>query len=102
MWCPDCVAVEALLCNTFKMIDTTSPEQPKPTSEGSSSSKPRAKIIYVGNKQAWKTPENEYRHLPYQLTAIPTVLKLDGDRIIARIVEDDILDTQKLAKFLKT
>ena len=59
-----------------------------------------ADIIYL-DRPDWKSPANKYRQAPWKLTGIPTVLKFDSQgAIVARIEDEDILDQEKLGKFL--
>ncbi|RDW69254.1 hypothetical protein BP6252_08274 [Coleophoma cylindrospora] len=86
MWCPDCRDVESTLASTFKLDQA----------EGA-----QAEIIYL-TRPDWKSPANQYRHAPWNLTGIPTVLKFSPQgAIVAKIEDADILDPAKLAAFLK-
>ncbi|KAI6047870.1 hypothetical protein EDC04DRAFT_2556120 [Pisolithus marmoratus] len=60
MWCPDCVAVERLVNETF-----------------APASSPSAVLVYVGKKAEWKSQDNAFRKDPWYLTAIPTIVKLN-------------------------
>ncbi|KAI0334416.1 hypothetical protein GY45DRAFT_1318433 [Cubamyces sp. BRFM 1775] len=79
LWCPDCVAVENVVQQTFGSADG-----------------PSAVIVYVGQRTAWKTPSNPYRAGPWNVNSIPTVIRSrDG----ARLVEEEI--SERLAAFVR-
>lgn len=85
MWCPDCVAVEQLVNETF-----------------AAESSPPAAIVYVGQKAEWKSQDNAFRKDPWHLTAIPTIVRLnDAGEEISRLVEDDFLDPTKFSSFVQ-
>ncbi|ESK92668.1 duf953 domain protein [Moniliophthora roreri MCA 2997] len=65
LWCPDCRKVESLVKDTFSTPDA-----------------PPAVIVYVGDKPAWKTLSNVFRGEPWNLTSIPTIVKLINVRTI--------------------
>ncbi|OCH89557.1 hypothetical protein OBBRIDRAFT_813135 [Obba rivulosa] len=80
LWCPDCVAVENLVQEVFGP-------------EGG----PSGLIVYVGQRSEWKTPNNPFRGAPWNVNAIPTVIRIrDG----ARLVETEI--ARELASFVKS
>lgn len=61
MWCPDCVAVESLVRETFEGVDA-----------------PKGIIHWVGQREEWKLPggaENEARKV-WGVTGVPTVMKI--------------------------
>ncbi|KAF8846117.1 hypothetical protein BDN67DRAFT_880641, partial [Paxillus ammoniavirescens] len=59
LWCPDCVAVEKLIVDTF-----------------GSEHGPSAALVYVGQRSVWKSPDNIFRKEPWNVTSIPTIIKL--------------------------
>ncbi|KXN88834.1 Thioredoxin-like protein Clot [Leucoagaricus sp. SymC.cos] len=65
MWCPDCLAVDSLVKETF-----------------SKETAPDALIVYVGDKPQWRAESNPYRKEPWSLQSIPTIVKLEDVRII--------------------
>jgi len=66
MWCPDCLAVKEVVEETFDKEDA-----------------PSALVIYVGQKPEWKSPKNEWRHQPWDVQTIPTIVRLhDGKRLV--------------------
>jgi len=79
MWCPDCRAVEDLVKETFEK-------------EGA----PSAEIIYVGQREEWKTPKNQWRKHPWNVQSIPTIVRVRDDE---RLVEGEIKD--RLQDFIK-
>ncbi|TBU49980.1 hypothetical protein BD309DRAFT_946134 [Dichomitus squalens] len=79
LWCPDCVAVEDLVKQTFE------------SAEG-----PSGTIVYVGQRSEWKTPSNPFRAQPWNVQSVPTVIRIrDG----ARLVEQEI--REKLESFIR-
>ncbi|KAF9469803.1 hypothetical protein BDZ94DRAFT_28887 [Collybia nuda] len=72
-WCPDCRNVEDLVQNTFG------------TSDG-----PSGVIVYVGDRLQWKSPSNVFRNEPWNLTDIPTIVRLQDGTERSRIVEKEI------------
>lgn len=83
LWCRDCRDVDPLVKEVF------SPE------EG-----PSALIVYVGNRQQWKTPENIWRQGPWNVTGVPSVVRIENGQIMDRLVEDDV--APKLKEFVAT
>ncbi|KIJ66206.1 hypothetical protein HYDPIDRAFT_109190 [Hydnomerulius pinastri MD-312] len=85
LWCPDCVAVENLINNTF----------------GSEQS-PSAVLVYVGQKPEWKTPDNVFRKEPWNLTAIPTIIRLDeAGEEIGRLVDGQNSISEEVSSFIQ-
>ncbi|KAG6332070.1 hypothetical protein ID866_7024, partial [Astraeus odoratus] len=85
LWCPDCVAVERLINQTFTAKES-----------------PPALLVYVGQRDEWRSKDNIFRGAPWHLTAIPTIIKLNeaGDEI-DRLVENDVQDPGKFALFVR-
>ncbi|KAF8078972.1 hypothetical protein FPV67DRAFT_1402857 [Lyophyllum atratum] len=78
-WCPDCRDVEDLVRETFGL-----------------DASPSALIVYVGDRAEWKSPSNVLRAEPWNLTDIPTIVRVrDG----ARLVESEIAGG--LSEFVK-
>ncbi|KAI0778713.1 hypothetical protein BD413DRAFT_609285 [Trametes elegans] len=66
LWCPDCVAVERLVQETFGSPDG-----------------PSGAIVYVGQRAEWKTPSNPFRAEPWNVSSIPTVIRTrDGAQLV--------------------
>lgn len=83
MWCPDCVDVEPSVREAFEGKD-----------------KADALLFYVGKKEEWRTPENVAR-VDWKVSGIPTIIKLQEGKEIARVTETEILDSGKWQAFLK-
>ncbi|OWZ67703.1 hypothetical protein AYX15_01376 [Cryptococcus neoformans] len=83
MWCPDCRAVENVVKETFDAPD-----------------KPNAAIFWVGNRQEWRTPNNQAR-TEWNVNSVPTILRLENGKETGRLVEDEILDKARLQAFIK-
>lgn len=71
LWCPDCVAVDRTIQDTFRPQDG-----------------PSAVIVYVGQKPEWKTPSNIFRGEPWQVTSVPTVIKVKNSKVAGRLDSD--------------
>ncbi|KAF5385327.1 hypothetical protein D9615_001194 [Tricholomella constricta] len=86
-WCPvpissDCRDVEDLVRQTFGADES-----------------PSALIVYVGDRTEWKSPSSIFRAEPWNLTDIPTIIRLRNGAEEARLVEKDIAGG--LAEFVK-
>ncbi|KAG1783576.1 hypothetical protein EV702DRAFT_4583 [Suillus placidus] len=68
LWCPDCVAVDRTIQDTFGPEDG-----------------PSAVIVYVGRKPEWKTPSNIFRGEPWQVTSVPTIIKVEDSKVTSRL-----------------
>ncbi|TFK30947.1 hypothetical protein FA15DRAFT_699361 [Coprinopsis marcescibilis] len=74
MWCPDCRAVDSLIQETF------GPDGPT------------ALIVYTGTRQQWKTPANIFRQEPWNITGVPSVVRVkDGERLVESQVTQERL-----------
>ncbi|THV07462.1 hypothetical protein K435DRAFT_833363 [Dendrothele bispora CBS 962.96] len=82
LWCPDCQDVEELVKRTFEPEDA-----------------PPALIVYVGDRNTWKSPSNVFRKAPWSLSSIPTIIKMKDGKEEARLVESEI--SSKLESFIK-
>jgi len=83
LWCPDCVVVDDLLQQTFSSADS-----------------PDALIIYVGDRPTWKASSNAFRSDPWKVSDIPTIIKVQNGKEVARLVDTEI--AEKLVEFIKT
>ncbi|KAG8219581.1 hypothetical protein J3R82DRAFT_532, partial [Butyriboletus roseoflavus] len=85
LWCPDCLAAEDLIRNTF-----------------GSEQGPPAVLAYVGQRSDWKTPDNIFRKEPWKVKVIPTIIKLDeAGEEIGRLVDGQNLISEELASFIQ-
>ncbi|KIK87035.1 hypothetical protein PAXRUDRAFT_691165 [Paxillus rubicundulus Ve08.2h10] len=84
LWCPDCVAVEKLIVDTFNL------------EQG-----PSAVLVYVGQRSEWKSPDNIFRKEPWNVTSIPTIIKLNNaGQETGRLVDGQNLVSEELSSFL--
>jgi len=83
MWCPDCLAIDDLVQQTFSPEDA-----------------PSALIVYVGDKPEWKSPTNVFRGAPWNVSSIPTIIKLQNSEEAGRLVESEI-QKESLAAFVR-
>jgi len=70
MWCPDCRAVEDIVKATFAV-------------DG-----PAALVVYVGNREQWKSPLNIYRQVPWKITNVPTIVRLREGEDVGRLASE--------------
>ncbi|KAJ3789258.1 hypothetical protein GGU10DRAFT_305476 [Lentinula aff. detonsa] len=70
MWCPDCLAVEDLVKNTFSSEDA-----------------PSALIIYTGDRPTWKSPSNVFRSGPFGVQCVPSIVKIQNGKEVTRLVD---------------
>ncbi|KAL4069841.1 hypothetical protein V8B97DRAFT_642292 [Scleroderma yunnanense] len=74
LWCGDCAAVEELVNETFR---------PEDGQQGI--------LVYVGLKVEWKSADSIFRGEPWNLTAIPTIIKLNKVRQFTTLFCNKIL-----------
>jgi len=84
MWCPECRAVEKLVKETFSADDG-----------------PEALVVYVGNRDQWKSPLNIYRQKPWKLTNVPTIVRLQDGQDVGRLPSESAI-IERLSDFVKT
>ncbi|KAK0564506.1 hypothetical protein OC861_004251 [Tilletia horrida] len=80
-WCPDCRDAEPAVHSVFG----TGPDGDGPVGH----------MIYVGDKPAWRDPQNQYRN-EYSISSIPTILRWENGKETARLEEYDCQDEGKL------
>ncbi|KAH9452287.1 hypothetical protein MJO28_008849 [Puccinia striiformis f. sp. tritici] len=118
MWCPDCEEMEINLQNVIKYreLDAIDSPQKAVTDSVKKNKKPQLPFlvyIYVGDRDQWRSAENPFRLSPWNLTKIPTVLKLaptisssdnsTKDQISfqeEKLIEKEAIDFKKLLDFL--
>ncbi|KAF7966220.1 hypothetical protein HWV62_39485 [Athelia sp. TMB] len=87
LWCPDCRDIDPIVQSTFD------------------ANGPSALIVYVGQKSEWKRPaENIYRTEPWNITGVPTILKLEKitqGKITDRLEGENDAIIKKLAALKK-
>ncbi|CAG7850279.1 SubName: Full=Uncharacterized protein {ECO:0000313/EMBL:CCA71331.1} [Serendipita indica DSM 11827] len=82
MWCPDCRKVKSTIDWLFAGED-----------------KPPAYVIYVGSKAEWKLPAQNHYRTDWKVDGVPTMLRFKNGKEVARLVEDEILDSTALGQF---
>ncbi|GAA5930623.1 hypothetical protein JCM1841_006820 [Sporobolomyces salmonicolor] len=88
-WCPDCLATQSAI------------EQRVPESNST--------LVYVGERQQWKTPDNPFRKAPFNISKIPTIVRVEqgGEALhgslesAPRLVEGELRDDAKFEQFVK-
>ncbi|GAA5868403.1 hypothetical protein JCM1840_006980 [Sporobolomyces johnsonii] len=88
-WCPDCLATQSAI------------EQRVPESNST--------LVYVGERDQWKTPENPFRKAPFNISKIPTIVRVEqgGESLqgslesALRLVEGELRDETKFEQFVK-
>ncbi|KAN0061794.1 hypothetical protein ACQY0O_005787 [Thecaphora frezii] len=84
-WCPDCVDTQPTLQRVFVDNAATNSAQ--------------AYLILVGERAEWKTPDNKYRK-EYALKYIPTILKIQDGKEVARLEDHACKSVEKLSAFV--
>ncbi|BGP14563.1 hypothetical protein JCM10213_001912 [Rhodosporidiobolus nylandii] len=87
-WCPDCADVQ-------DEVERLVPER-------------RSTLVFVGQRNEWKTPENPFRQAPFSISKIPTIIRVEqgGDSVAnsldsaPRLVEADLRDADKFKQFV--
>ncbi|KAK2606666.1 hypothetical protein N8I77_005400 [Diaporthe amygdali] len=82
-WCGDCIRAEPLIQEKF------------PAGEQS-----RLTVQYAGDKETWRSPENEWRK--FGVPALPTLYKVTPDGTWSQLVEGEVYDKKKLDAFVGT
>ncbi|GAA6013717.1 hypothetical protein JCM8202_000787 [Rhodotorula sphaerocarpa] len=88
-WCPDCSEVQS-------EVDRLVPEK-------------SSTLVFVGDRDEWKKPENAFRQRPFNISKIPTIIRIQGsaDNVAAeldsapRLVESELRDKSKFEQFVK-
>ncbi|KAH0838088.1 hypothetical protein J3R83DRAFT_6332, partial [Lanmaoa asiatica] len=85
LWCPDCIAVEDLIRNTF-----------------GSEQGPSAVLVYIGQRSEWKTPDNIFRKEPWKVIAVPTIIRLgEAGEETGRLVDGQNSISKELPSFIQ-
>ncbi|GAA5905551.1 uncharacterized protein JCM6883_005366 [Sporobolomyces salmoneus] len=87
MWCGDCR-------DTQQSIEKLVPDT-------------QSQLVFVGERQEWKSPDSPWRKAPFNLSAIPTIIKVEqADSLQSsiesapRLVEGDLRDESKFKSFV--
>jgi len=83
LWCNDCRNADPIIRKVFGPDDG-----------------PEGLIIYVGDKVRWRAQVNPFRQEPWDVASIPTIIKRQNSKEIARLVEDEISE-ERLPAFVK-
>ncbi|PBP15698.1 hypothetical protein BUE80_DR013420 [Diplocarpon rosae] len=81
-WCGDCRDAEPFVNSKF------------------AESKEVVKIVYAGQRDEWRSAENQWRRAPFSITNLPTLVKVAGDGKWERLVEADVANQKKLDAFV--
>jgi len=57
--------------------------------------------VYVGNRDEWKTAENQYRQRPWKIEGVPTIVHLKDGKETGRLTEREIRDKERLGRFVE-
>ncbi|KAK9900912.1 thioredoxin-like protein [Cystobasidium minutum MCA 4210] len=82
-WCPDCQNAAPILEKTF-----------------GNDKAPRAARVMVGERPLWKSSGNVFRQDPFKISNIPTLVRIEQGSEVGRLTEGEILDQERLAKFI--
>ncbi|GAA5869026.1 hypothetical protein JCM3774_002452 [Rhodotorula dairenensis] len=88
-WCPDCSEVQ-------QEVERLVPEQ-------------NSTLVFVGDRTEWKKPDNAFRQKPFNISKIPTIIRVQGgaDNVAAsldsapRLIESELRDRSKFEEFVK-
>ncbi|KIN07495.1 hypothetical protein OIDMADRAFT_16173 [Oidiodendron maius Zn] len=83
-WCGDCRAAEPQVEKVFASVPQT------------------VRVAYAGQQGEWRDPSNGFRQDPFQVTNLPTIIKVTADGEWTRLVEADVNDQEKLAAFVES
>ncbi|GAA5857745.1 hypothetical protein JCM5353_001472 [Sporobolomyces roseus] len=90
MWCGDCR-------DTQQTIEKLVPDN-------------QSQLVFVGEKSEWKSPDSPWRQAPFNLKAIPTIIRVEESsqdslksslESAPRLVESDLRDETKFKSFVK-
>ncbi|TQN73038.1 Thioredoxin-like protein Clot, partial [Colletotrichum shisoi] len=81
-WCGDCTAAEPYIEKKFGGDENT------------------ARVVYAGLPEEWRTKENPWRQAPFNVTNLPTLIKVSGEKKWEKLVEADVYDQKKLDAFI--
>ncbi|GKT50387.1 thiosulfate sulfurtransferase RDL2, mitochondrial [Colletotrichum spaethianum] len=81
-WCGDCTAAEPYIEKKFGGDDNT------------------VRVVYAGLPEEWRTKENPWRQAPFNVTNLPTLIKVSGEKKWEKLVEADVYDQKKLDSFV--
>ncbi|OLN85963.1 Thioredoxin-like protein Clot [Colletotrichum chlorophyti] len=81
-WCGDCTAAEPYIEKKFGGEDNT------------------VRVVYAGLPDEWRTKTNPWRQAPFNVTNLPTLIKVSGDKKWEKLVEADVYDQKKLDAFV--
>ncbi|KAJ9150281.1 hypothetical protein NKR23_g3691 [Pleurostoma richardsiae] len=79
-WCGDCRKAEPFLEKKFAEKD--------------------AEVVYAGEPQEWRKPDNPWRQAPFNVTNLPTLLKVTANGKWHKLVEADVYNQRKLDDFV--
>ncbi|KAJ3521685.1 hypothetical protein NM208_g13179 [Fusarium decemcellulare] len=83
-WCPDCRDAVPALQSVF-----------------GSDSAPTAHIVRVGSFAEWKgNPKNKYRNAPYNIQGVPTVVRVEHGKEVARLGDIESQNESDLKKLI--
>ncbi|KAK1593347.1 uncharacterized protein LY79DRAFT_514688 [Colletotrichum navitas] len=81
-WCGDCTAAEPYIEKKFGGNELT------------------VRVVYAGLPEEWRTKENPWRQAPFNVTNLPTLIKVSGEKKWEKLVEADVYDQEKLDAFV--
>ncbi|KAF6845206.1 thioredoxin-like protein 5 [Colletotrichum musicola] len=81
-WCGDCTAAEPYIEKKFGGDAET------------------VRVVYAGLPDEWRTKDNAWRQAPFNVTNLPTLIKVSGNNKWEKLVEADVYDQNKLDAFV--
>ncbi|KXJ86364.1 hypothetical protein Micbo1qcDRAFT_140279 [Microdochium bolleyi] len=83
-WCPDCRDAVPALEAVF-----------------GSDSAPAAHLVRVGERPEWRTPDNKYRNAPWNVNCVPSVVRYEDGREVARLGDQESQQESALRKLIQ-
>ncbi|KAH7017997.1 thioredoxin-like protein [Microdochium trichocladiopsis] len=83
-WCPDCRDALPALQAVFGGQDA-----------------PTAHLVRAGERPEWRDPKNKYRTQPWGITCLPTVVRYESGKEVARLGDVESQQESALRKLIK-
>ncbi|CAL3968608.1 hypothetical protein PZA11_004635 [Diplocarpon coronariae] len=81
-WCGDCRDAEPFVTRKF------------------ADSEDVVRIVYAGQRDEWRSADNQWRQAPFSVRYLPTLVKVTGDGRWEQLVEADVSNQEKLDAFV--
>ncbi|WPH03797.1 Thioredoxin-like protein [Acrodontium crateriforme] len=85
-WCGDCREAEKFVDAKFGAREGREEED-------------WVRVVFAGDRDEWRKADNPYRQAPFNVVALPTIIKVTGEKW-EQLVEGDVYDQAKLDAFV--